>query len=161
MKLVKHDQYIRIDISEYESAKDVISNIKRHVDGIEWAGEQWDSATYIVNGVEYHHKAEAILAAIMFEENFEDECNVIYDSHVNNLGLTCSRIENDHSKDGYTDRTAHGEETTYGIVEILTRQPYLHRFSDNMSQELADAFTKLSEEIIKAKKEDSSIFTAQ
>ncbi len=160
MELVKHDQYIRVDISERADIQGIIKEIKRHVDGIEWVGEQYDSCSYIVDGTEYDHKAEAILAKLLFEENFEDACNVILDSNVNDYEIGCSRIENDVSNDR-TDRTRHSKKTAYEIVEILVIQPYIHYLSWNMGQKLKDAFTKLSEEIVKAKKIDIAAFVAQ
>jgi len=162
MKMIRHGKYIRVEVSKYGTTSNVIDQIKRHIDDCECITECWDSVTYVVDGIEYQYRAEAIISQIKFEENFKDECNCIFNSklYFNNYEIGCSRIENDTLNEG-TDRTYHSNLTVYEIVDILTRQPYIHRFSANIDKELQGAFIKLSEEIIKAKKINNSIFNCE
>ncbi len=162
MKYIRHDEYIRVGVSEYADIKDIISQIKRHIDGVEYVGIDCDSCSYMVDNHEYHHRAEAILAKLSFEDNFSEESEIILCDHYNDYEIVCSRIENDIN-DGTierTDRTRYYNKNTYEIIEILANQPYIHYF-DSKDEKLKKAFMKLSEEIIKAKKIDDSVLTPQ
>ncbi len=162
MKYIKHGEFVRVDVSEYGVIKDIIAQIKRHVDGVDWVGEDCDSVTYEVRGAPHDQFACAVIDELLFEEDFPNEATVILDDARNDYEIGCSRIENDISDEPFkTDRTHYSSKSAFDIVKILAHQPYIHRFSDNMSEELKHAFEKLAEEIIKAKKIDPAALVAQ
>jgi hypothetical protein len=151
MEVVKYNEYIRVEVSQYGCIDEAISQIKRHVDGIDYVGAEYDSCSYLVDGKEYSRRAEAILAELKFNENFPEETLLINEDCRYDYMIVCSRIENDTIRTPRTNRTRYGDQNVYEIIEILYNQPYITELPKNMSEKLKLAFIKLSEEIIKNK----------
>jgi hypothetical protein len=159
------DKYIRIEVGEWCDYNDIIKQISRNIDGISNAYIWWDKTNFKVGRKLYEKKAYAILDLLEFQEKYPKENNIIRKDNFNNYKIISYIEDNlDFQKEYsvknsfFSDKACSSNLDTMGVVEVLAERPYIKEFSTNMSEELKNAFSVLSTEIIKAKKENPIIF---
>lgn len=148
MKSEMIEPFIRVDFDECDtSSKEIIQQIKRHIDGVSRVSLDCESVVYIVDEDRYNHKAEAIMAECKLDDATRE---ILEDAGYKYFNIVISRKERDIEKGPTTDRTRYIR-GTYELIEAMYHQPYICHLDKDMSTAQKDAFLALSKAIIDQK----------